>query len=122
MDMNSPLKPLESDITIAQDNTSEIQLERIGWKSSSKRTKHINVQYFYITDRLKAWDISRIIYKPTRDMKSDYLTKALQGKAFHTHRKTPMGLNGINKQMFYEKYKNDKTPSKWYCKYYITLT
>ena len=108
----SPLKPLGSDVTIEQDNTSTIQLARNGWKSSSKRTKHINVRYFYITDRLKAGDISRVVYKPTGDMESDYLTKALQGKAFHAHRKTIMGLDGINEYSFYEKYKNDKTPSK----------
>ena len=106
INVNSPLKPLGSDVTIEQDNTSAIQLERNGWKSSSKRTKHINVRYFYITDRLKAGDVSRVIYKPTGDMESDYLTKALQGKAFHAHRKTLMGLEGINEFMFYEKYKN----------------
>ena len=98
INMDSPLKPFESNVTIEQDNTSAIQLERNGWKSSSKRTKHINVRYFYITDRLKAGDVSRI--------KSDFLIKALQGKGFHAHRKTLMGLDGVNKFMFYEKYKN----------------
>ena len=112
MNINSPLKSLGSDVTIEQDNTSAIQLERNGWKSSSKRTKHINVRHFYITNQLKAGDISRIIYKPTRDMESVCLTKALQGKSFHTHHKTLMGLEGINEHMFYEKYKNDKIPSK----------
>ena len=34
VDTDSPLKPLESDVTIEQDNTSVIQLERNGWKSS----------------------------------------------------------------------------------------
>ena len=77
IDFNSPLKPLGSNVTIEQDNTSAIQLERNKLKSSSKRTKHINVRYFYITDRLKDGDVSRVIYKPTRDMESDYLTKAL---------------------------------------------
>ena len=109
VDMNSPLKPLGSDVTIEQDNTSAIQQERNGWISSSKRTKHINVRYFYITDRLQAGDISRIIYKPTGDMESDYLTKALQGKVFHTYCKTLMGLSGINEHMFYEEYTKDKT-------------
>ena len=64
INVNTKLKPLEFDVTIEQDNTSAIQLERNGWKSSSKRTKHINVPYFYITDRLKAGDVSRVIYKP----------------------------------------------------------
>ena len=54
----------------------------------------------YITDRLKAGDINRIIYKPTRNMESDYLTKTLQRKAFHTHRKTLMGLDGIDEHCF----------------------
>ena len=110
--MNSPLKPLGSDVTIEQDTTSAIQLERNGWKSSSKRTKHINVQYFYITDRLKAGNIGIIIYKPTGDIESDYLTKAFQGKAFHTHHKILMGLNEINEHIFYQKYKKDKNQSK----------
>ena len=44
INVNSPLKPLGSDVTIQQDNTSAIQLERDGWKSSGKRTKHINVR------------------------------------------------------------------------------
>ena len=100
VDMNFPLKPLGSDVTIEQDNKSAIQLERNRWKSSSKRTKYINARYFYITDRLKAGDISRIIYKPTGDMESDYLTKALQGKTSRTHRKTLMGLNGIKNTCF----------------------
>ena len=81
-------------------------MERNGWKSSSKRTKHINVQYYYITDRLNAGDVSRVIYKPTGEMESDYLTKALQEKAFQAHCKTLVGLDGINEFMFYEKYKN----------------
>ena len=76
INVNSLLKPLRSDVTIEQDNTSAIQLVRNGWKSSSKRTKHINVKYFYIIDRHKAEDVSRVIYKPTGDMESDYLAKA----------------------------------------------
>ena len=106
INVNSPLKPLGSDVTIKQDNTSAIQLEMNGRKSSSKRTKHINVRYFYITDRLKAGDVSRVIYKLTKDMESDYLTKALQRKEFYAHCKTLMGLDGINNHMFYKKYKN----------------
>ena len=70
-----------------------------------QKTKEINVRYFYITDRRKAGNISRIIYKPAKDMESDYFTKALQGKLFYTHCKTLIGLNGINKHMFYKKYK-----------------
>ena len=38
IDTNYPLKPLGSDVTTEQDNTSAIQLEINGWKSSSQRT------------------------------------------------------------------------------------
>ena len=108
MNKYSKLKPLGSDTTIEQDNTSAIQLERNGWKSSSRRTKHIDVRYFYVTDRLKKKDVSRVVYKPTGDMQSDYFTKALQGQAFHTHRKTLMGLDGTNDHTFYNKFKHPK--------------
>ena len=74
---NSPLKHLESDVTLEQDNTSVIQLERNRWKSSSKRTKYIAIRYFYITNRLKPGDVNRVIYKPTEEMTSNYSTKAL---------------------------------------------
>ena len=106
------MKPLELDVTIEQENTSVIQLDRNGWKLNSKRTKHINIKYIYKTDRFKTRDIIRIIFKPTGDMESDYLTKAFLGKAFHTNRKTIMGLDGVDEHTFYEKFKNDKNHSK----------
>ena len=85
MNEGSKLKPLGSDTIIEQDNTSAIQLEKNEWKSSSRRTKHIDVRYFYVTECLKKRDVSRVVYKPTRDIHSDYFTKALQEKAFHAH-------------------------------------
>ena len=58
-------------------------------------------------------------------MQSDYFTKALQGQAFHTHRKTLMGLDDKNDRIFYDKFKHPKinddklyTPqpsSEWDC-------
>ena len=51
--MNSPLKPLGYDATIKQEDVGAIQLERNGRELSSKKMKPINVQYFYIVDRLK---------------------------------------------------------------------
>ena len=41
-------------------------------------------------------------------MTSDYLTKALQGKLFIKHRKTLMGLDGIDEYQFYRKYKESQ--------------
>ena len=39
--MNSLLEPVDSDVTIEQDNTSVIQREMNGWKSSSKKPKRL---------------------------------------------------------------------------------
>ncbi len=40
-----------NDNVLYQDNRSAILLERNGKASSSKRTKHINIRYFFVTDR-----------------------------------------------------------------------
>ena len=41
---------------------------------------YIVVQYFYITNLLISKKISRVIYKPTKTIKSDYFTQTIQGK------------------------------------------
>jgi hypothetical protein len=41
------------DKVLFQDNKSSILLEKNGKASSSKRTKHINIRYLFITDRVK---------------------------------------------------------------------
>ena len=56
-----------------QDNKSCILMENNGRASSSKRTKHINVRYFFITDRIAKGDIE-IVYCPTNDMVADFFT------------------------------------------------
>ena len=38
---------------LQQDTTSSIRLEENGKRSSTKRTRHINIRYFYITDKIK---------------------------------------------------------------------
>ena len=44
------------DVILYQDNKSTILLEKNGRASSSKRTKHINIRYFYIKDRVDKKD------------------------------------------------------------------
>ena len=67
----SKLKNLGKEIIIEQDNTSATQLKKNGWKSSSKCTKHINVRYFCITDKLKNGNTTQVVYEPTENMTSD---------------------------------------------------
>jgi hypothetical protein len=42
---------------LLQDNRSSMLLERNGKASSGKRTQHINIRYFFITDRINTKEI-----------------------------------------------------------------
>jgi len=71
--------------TIHQDNQSGIRLETNGKRSSSKRTRHINIRYFFVKDKVDTREVE-IKYCPTGTMIADFLTKPLQGSAFITFR------------------------------------
>jgi KUP system potassium uptake protein len=73
------------DTKIYQDNKSAMLLEENGKQSSSRRTRHINIRYFFITDCLKDGDLS-VEYCPTEHMLADIFTKPLQGNAFRQFR------------------------------------
>ena len=64
-----------------QDNTSAQRLEMNGKMSSGNRTKHMDVRYFFIKDRVDAGDFKEE-HCNTKDMRGDYFTKPLQGKIF----------------------------------------
>jgi len=66
-------------------------LERNGKASSSRRTKQINVRYFFITDRIAKGEV-RVEWCPTKQMVADFMTKPLQGSAFRNFRNLIMGL------------------------------
>jgi hypothetical protein len=66
------------DNILFQDKKSSILLEKNGKASSNKRTKHINIRYFFITYRVSKEDVW-VVWCPTGDMIGDYATKPLQG-------------------------------------------
>jgi hypothetical protein len=66
---------------IYQDNKSSILLEKNRKASSSKRTRHINIRYYFVTDRINNGEVD-IVYCPTKEMIADFFTKPLQGTAF----------------------------------------
>jgi hypothetical protein len=74
-----------------QDNQSTMLLENNGRASSSKRTRHINVRYFFVTDRIKNEEVS-VEYCPTGDMVGDFFTKPLQGCQFRKFRNIIMNV------------------------------
>ena len=61
-----------------QDNKSAILLEENRKQSSRKRTRALNVRYFFLTDQVEKGNLS-IEYKPTDDMWANYMSKPLQG-------------------------------------------
>ena len=75
---------------ILQDNKSSILLERNGKASSGKRTRHINIRYFFITDRVNMKEVA-IEWCPTKKMVADFMTKPLQGSHFRNLRDYIMG-------------------------------
>ena len=77
-----------------QDNESAIKLEVNGIASSSKRTRHINIKYFFVKDRLEAEKI-KVVFCPTDQMIADYFTKPLQGSLFERLRAIIMGHTHI---------------------------
>ncbi len=69
---------------------SSILLENNGKASSGKTTRHINICFFNITDRVEKKE-AEIMWVPREDMVADYLTKALQGAEFCCFRDFIMG-------------------------------
>ena len=79
-----------TDNILYQDNRSAILLERNGRASSSKWTKHIEICYYYVADRIAKGDLL-VAWCPTDKMIADFLTKPLQGKVFKQFRDLLMG-------------------------------
>ena len=73
-----------------QDNMSSMLLERNGRQSSTKRTKHMDIWYFYIGEHIQ--DKTLLLkHCPTEEMLADYFTKPLQGSLFVRLRNHIMG-------------------------------
>jgi len=70
-----------SDNILYQDNKSAMLLETNGRASSSKRTRHIEIRYYYVANRVAKGDL-RVVWCPTDEMIADFLMKPLQGKVF----------------------------------------
>jgi hypothetical protein len=74
-----------------QDNLSAILLEKNGKASSGKRTKHINMRYFFIKYRTGSGEIT-LKRCPATEMLADHFTKPLQGTMFQKIRADILGV------------------------------
>ena len=98
------LKNPGKNVVYELDNTSAILLQQNGKRSSTRRTKHINCRYFYVTDRIRNRDVT-VVHKPTEEMWSDFYTKGLVGRLFLKHRETLMGLKQHDGSRLYTEFK-----------------
>ncbi len=81
-----------NDSILFQDNMSAILLEKNGRASASKRSRHMNIRYFFIADRAKSGEL-RIEYCPTEEMLGDFFTQPLQGGQFYILRDDIMNVD-----------------------------
>ena len=79
------------DTVLYQDNMSSMLLEKNGRASSGKRTRHIDIRFYFVADRVAQGHL-RIEHCPTEDMVADYFTKPLQGAAFYKLRDQIMNI------------------------------
>jgi hypothetical protein len=80
-----------NDNVVYQDNQSAMLLERNGRASSGRRTRHIDIRYFFATDRIAKGHM-RVEHCPTEDMVADFFTKPLQGSLFRKFRALILNL------------------------------
>ena len=80
------------DVTLYQDNQSTKILLENGKASSSKRTRHINIKYYFLTDRISNKELS-VVYCPTEEMIADYFSKPLQGQKFIKFRNMVLNID-----------------------------
>ena len=80
---------------IYQDNQSAIRLDNNGRKLSSKRKRHMNIRYYFITDRIINQK-EYVEFCPTFDMIGDYFTKALKGSQFRRFHNIILGIHEDN--------------------------
>ena len=83
-----PLQPSK----IHQDNLSARLLETNGRASSSKRTRHMNIRYFFVAD-VHARNHITIDYCPTDEMIGDFFTKPVGGAKFRRFRNIIMNIS-----------------------------
>jgi len=76
---------------IYQDNKSAILLETNGRQSAGKRSRALNIRYFFITDQVEKGNAA-IEYCNTDDMVGDFHTKPVQGHKYKKFGDTIMGI------------------------------
>ena len=80
-----------------QDNGSAQLLAKNSRISSSKKTQHINIRFFFIKDIINSRELI-VKHYPTGEMIADFFTKPLQGAKFIDFRDIIMGAKDNHQQ------------------------
>ena len=96
-------------------------MERNGKASSGKRTRHINIRYFFITDRVNMKEIE-IKWCPVKEMVVDFMTKPHRGSHFRKLRDLIMGMSSIKKAKILSKGMSSVKKAKIPRKSTVTVT
>ena len=67
-------------------------LENNGKRSAGKRSRALNVRYFFLTNQVKKGNLT-IEYCPTDVMWADFMIKPLQGEKFRKFRDDILGIS-----------------------------
>jgi hypothetical protein len=82
----------ELETEIREDNCSTMLLMRNGSLSSGKRTKHLDVRYFYVKDLIDK-GVIKLSHCMSDSIIADYFTKPTQEKRFLVLRNLILNLN-----------------------------
>jgi hypothetical protein len=90
-----------------QDNKSAMLLEKNGKRSSSQRTRAMNIRYFFITDQIEKGNM-QVKYCPTNEMVADFFTKPVCGPKFYRFKALVMGQEDLPKiSLFVNEFNNE---------------
>jgi hypothetical protein len=70
---------------------STIKLAHNGRASIGKRSRHLNIKYFFITDLIRNKQVN-VKYCPSDEILADYMSKPLTGRKFQRDRRLLMNL------------------------------
>jgi hypothetical protein len=80
---------------LEQDNESAIRLATNGRASAGPKSRHIDIRYFWLKDRIQSHDI-HIRHCPTTQMLADFFTKPLQGHLFRFFKAVVLGQRHVD--------------------------
>ena len=82
-------------MVLCKDNESEIRMLLNGKASCTSNSKHVDIKYFWSTDRIRNGSIN-VKHCPTDKMIADFMSKPVQGKLFNVFREVIMGWKHIS--------------------------